>query len=308
MCTRAPTCAACWAQRCASATHRGVASPTSVNLAKRLPLEEDASEAPANAACCACCACWVPRPAAAATTSGMMLSRGRRSSWKAAGCPAASAATCCTCTSRNSRAAICSQPARQCSLRLAGAKAAPGHQHSSCASNGPLGRRATARCSPAAAHSCPCMPHSADVAKLGACLGVAEGAGGALAQLWAAVGHQMRDNGWEREDMAAGSDLGAQRAVIKCDRATHRLHAQHLNLRGREGGQRGVGEVPAGRCSGYACAAVGTVTEPQQSLKRFQKSRADQSRSNQSLAHLHDILPFQHAIRVCLKAPRLHSI
>ena len=89
MCTRAPTCAACWAKRCASATHRGVASPTSVNLAKRLPLEEDASEAPANAACCACCACWVPRPAAAATTSGMMLSRGRRSSWKAAGCPAA---------------------------------------------------------------------------------------------------------------------------------------------------------------------------------------------------------------------------
>lgn len=102
-----PTCAACCARRCASATNIGVASPTRANLQKRLAAA--AAPPPALPAVVLGPAAAAGEPGASLPSScGMMESLGRRSSWKVAGWPTAGASTWCTCTRRSSRAAICS--------------------------------------------------------------------------------------------------------------------------------------------------------------------------------------------------------
>ena len=64
--------------------------------------------------------------------------------------------------------------------------------------------------------------------------GVAQGAGGGLAQRVAPVVQQVRHDGREAEDVAAGRDLGAQRRAVQRDRAPQRRRDQHLDLRQRQ--------------------------------------------------------------------------
>ena len=60
------------------------------------------------------------------------------------------------------------------------------------------------------------------------------GQGEALRSASPPVVQQVRHDGREAEDVAAGRDLGAQRRAVQRDRAPQRRRDQHLDLRQRQ--------------------------------------------------------------------------